>query len=618
MTPLREAVVLPAIFLTVILTGGFRMAAAVKLVPPSLTALVLAVPLVGLLVRSGTIPVTSLLSGLRSALDNLSGAVVLATVFGASAQTLNLLIPDAGLLHAAFAIFVFCQLLTMGTGALDRAATLRGLLVLFGSLFVLRHVLIEALYAKDGGLLQRVLTTLMSGASLGGIAYEPNGPATGYVAFVTLALYFVGLLLMPRPPVLALVRSQPPGQAGLRSTLPLIALVCAASLTACRNAPDRPQGNPQTGQTQAGTDTLVTPGQRAAALRAARVWQPPAVPISRAALDANPPGPEILDEDAVVECRLVVKAMSGTTPKFDCEVAGHGVIRVKYGRGNPELHAEIAATRLLAALGFGADHMYSVREVRCAGCPMFPFQSLKCLAETGLETPCFAGGVDFSSTTEFEHVSIERRLEGRRIESRPDEGWAWYEIDRIDEAAGGSPRAHVDAVKLMAIVIAHWDNKAENQRLICLPGGDLADGGCSRPYAMLQDLGASFGPTKLDLHNWRSTGVWADPRSCQVSMKQMPWGGATFPDQRISEAGRQFLLSMLEQLSAAQLRDLFAGARVELSEGITADGRNPSAWAAAFLDKVRQIREAGPCDKSQDPSSKSQPLPSSKSQEKSQ
>jgi hypothetical protein len=287
--------------------------------------------------------------------------------------------------------------------------------------------------------------------------------------------------------------------------------------------------------------------------------------------------------------------MSGTTPKFDCDLANHGVIRVKYGRGNPELHAEIAATRLLTALGFGADHMYTVGKVRCAGCPMFPFQALKCLGETGLEKPCFAGGIDYSSTTEFEHVSIERRLEGRRLESTPDQGWAFYEIDKVDAAAGGSPRAHVDAVKLLAVVIAHWDNKAENQRLLCLPGGDLPDGGCARPYAILQDLGASFGPTKLDLHNWRSIPVWADARSCRVSMKQMPWGGATFPEQHISEEGRVFLLSLLEQLSPAQLLDLFTGARVELSEGVSADGRKPSAWAAAFLDKVRQIREAGPC-----------------------
>ena len=54
--------------------------------------------------------------------------------------------------------------------------------------------------------------------------------------------------------------------------------------------------------------------------------------------------------------------MGGTTPKFDCERPGNDVIRVKYGRGNPELHAEIAATRLLSALGFGADRMFVVKQ----------------------------------------------------------------------------------------------------------------------------------------------------------------------------------------------------------------------------------------------------------------
>jgi hypothetical protein len=287
--------------------------------------------------------------------------------------------------------------------------------------------------------------------------------------------------------------------------------------------------------------------------------------------------------------------MGGTTPKFDCERQGKDVIRVKYGRGNPELHAEIAATRLLSALGFGADRMYVVKTVRCAGCPAFPFESLKCLGETGLQEACFAGGLNYANATDFDYVTIERRADGRRIEASADQGWAFYEIDQIDPQAGGSPRAHVDALKLLAILLAHWDNKAENQRLICLPGGDQSDGGCSRPFAILQDLGASFGPTKLDLHNWRSRPVWSDARECRVTMKDLPWNGATFPDTRISEGGRLFLLALLEQLSADQLKALFAGARVELSEGVIAEGRRPEAWAAAFADKVRQIREAGPC-----------------------
>ena len=588
MSPVREAIGLPVLFLTIALSGGFRLTDNVRLVPPSLTALILAVLLVGVLIRAGGILPSALLHGDRTAAENMSGAIVLATLFAATSQVLNLLIPDVGLLHAVFAIFIFCQLLTIGAARTDRTGSLRSVVVLFGSLFVLRFILLEALYSSGGSTLNRVLRTLLSGATLGGLTYEPNAPATGYVAFCTLALYVVGLLLLPAAAALPLAprRSELSG-AITRSPLLVVLAVLLVS-TACRK-PDPPAG------TTPAAPEVVTSEQREAALRAARVWQEPAIPIAKANLRVNPAGAGSFKDDEVVECKLVIKAMGGTTPKFDCERPGNDIIRVKYGRGNPELHAEIAATRLLSMLGFGADRMFVVKQVRCAGCPAFPFQALKCFAETGLQVPCFAGGVDYSKATDFDFVSIERRLEGRRIESAPDQGWAFYEIDRIDERAGGSPKAHVDALRLLAVFLAHWDNKAENQRLVCLPGGDRPDGSCSRPFAILQDLGAAFGPNKLDLHNWRSRPVWSDARRCTVTMKGLPFDGATFPDQTISEAGRQFLLSLLSQLSPSQVEDLFTGSRVELSEGVTAESRQPAAWAAVFSDKVRQIREAGPC-----------------------
>jgi hypothetical protein len=106
--------------------------------------------------------------------------------------------------------------------------------VLFGSLFVLRYILVEALYAPGGGMLHRVLVTLLSGASLGGIAYEPNAPLTGYIAFFTLALYFIGLLLTTRPQSLALVLSPATRETSLRQTLPVILVLCVSGSSACQ------------------------------------------------------------------------------------------------------------------------------------------------------------------------------------------------------------------------------------------------------------------------------------------------------------------------------------------------------------------------------------------------
>ena len=338
-----------------------------------------------------------------------------------------------------------------------------------------------------------------------------------------------------------------------------------------------------------------TAADRAAALRSARVWQKPSVPIGQVNFAMNPAGDDAFPSDADVPCSFTLEPVSGTTPKFNCKMPDGDVLKVKYGRSNPELFAEVAASRLLSALGFGADRMFLVRSVKCAGCPDFPFPSLKCFAETGLQTPCFPRPLDPKKVSSVKPAVIERRLPGEKIEATEDQGWAWYELEKIDEKSGGSPRADVDAFRLMAVFLAHWDNKAQNQRLQCVDNARHPDGSCAKPLAYIQDLGGTFGPTKVDLRNWQAFPMFTDAKSCTVSMKSLPFGGATFADRRISEAGRKFLLDLLQQLSTQQITDLFTGSGITTYDHPTSAGRDPRAWTAAFVDKIRQIREAGPC-----------------------
>lgn len=344
-------------------------------------------------------------------------------------------------------------------------------------------------------------------------------------------------------------------------------------------------------------DGDVAPEVRDEALAAARVWNPPAVPIGKANLRDNPVAPGSFHADQEVSCQFKLQKIGGLTPKFYCQLPDGDVVKVKYGGGNAEVFAEVAATRLLTALGFGADRMYVVKRVRCAGCPSFPFQALKCYQETGIKAACFPGGLDEKHIVDFHTAVIERRLEGREIESVPDQGWAWYELEKIDPSRGGSARAEVDALRLMAVLLAHWDNKAENQRLLCRPGADRTDGGCDRPLAILQDVGATFGPAKVDLNNWRKYEVWADAPSCKVSMASLPYSGATFKEWHVSDAGRTLLLSWLEQLTDQQLRDLFEGSHITSYDQVTAASRGADAWVNAFKEKVTQIRKGGPCPK---------------------
>jgi hypothetical protein len=112
---------------------------------------------------------------------------------------------------------------------------------------------------------------------------------------------------------------------------------------------------------------------------------------------------------------------------------------------------------------------------------------------------------------------------------------------------------------------------------------------------MIQDLGSTFGPKSVDLHNWRNTPVWSDRATCSVSMRKLPYGGATFPDRRISEGGRAMLAGLVDQITEPQLFDLFTASRVIAHDQVIAEAGSASAWVHAFQDKIRQIREGPAC-----------------------
>ncbi len=62
------------------------------------------------------------------------------------------------------------------------------------------------------------------------------------------------------------------------------------------------------------------------------------------------------------------KPLTGMTPKFECDLGKDDEVKVKYGEKNGEVYAEVAASRLLWALGFQADVMYPTK-VTCRYLP---------------------------------------------------------------------------------------------------------------------------------------------------------------------------------------------------------------------------------------------------------
>ena len=203
MTAGREAIGLPVVFLTVFLLAGMRMGAAAALMPPSVFALVLGVLLVRVLVQCGALAPERLVASSRTALANVNGFVVLVTLWAAAAQTIALLIPDSGLPRLVLNVFFLIMLLNTAAASPDRVRLLRSLTVTFGSAFVLKFVVLYELSTPGTGWLKRVLQAMLEGITLGSLTQDVLHPAAGYLAFFTVALFLIGVFLLPNRPARA-------------------------------------------------------------------------------------------------------------------------------------------------------------------------------------------------------------------------------------------------------------------------------------------------------------------------------------------------------------------------------------------------------------------------------
>ncbi|MDP1572373.1 MAG: hypothetical protein Q8L86_20430 [Vicinamibacterales bacterium] len=194
---MREAVWLPALFLTVVLVAGLRLGEPVALVPPSLFALVLATMLLGVLVQGGVLHPDALMHQRREPVANLNGALVLASLFLASAQAFTLVTPDAGLFRGMVSVLLLILLMQTLAAAPSRDRLLRSLLITFGSAFLLKFIVLAGLSEPAGGRMTRALQALFDAATLGTVMQAVPPPAEGYLAFLALALLMIGLALLP-------------------------------------------------------------------------------------------------------------------------------------------------------------------------------------------------------------------------------------------------------------------------------------------------------------------------------------------------------------------------------------------------------------------------------------
>lgn len=367
---------------------------------------------------------------------------------------------------------------------------------------------------------------------------------------------------------------------------------------------------------------------RATYLARAAVWRDP-VPLSPDELLAGPSGifPYTFAEAtaaAGIGCRFTKpgRELGGNSPKFMCTTADGRQLRVKYWdpelqRGNREVFALVAVSRLMWALGFETDHALPMN-LHCDDCPDNPMT-----------------GEGARRRHVYLAVLQQYPASGPLIVSRHDrdQGWSWRELDDAIKRLPPGPervrqRTRFDALTLLGVFIQHGDRKPEQQALYCGGAINLAAGStqawdksdnavvlleapgtsaCAQAAAMIVDFGAAFGgagrtssegSAKMNLDAWRSKTVFkgSDSGTCQGRLTvSLAAGRDGEGDPVISEDGRRFLLQQLQRLSLAHVRAIFSAARVDQIRGLpkqaAEDGRSTALdeWVATFQDKVRQI-----------------------------
>ena len=312
----------------------------------------------------------------------------------------------------------------------------------------------------------------------------------------------------------------------------------------------------------------------------AQLWNP--TDVGTKDLKTGPGGKGAFPFRATVRCEYLDKKLSGNSPKFACVIGKDDEVKVKFGGTNGEVFGEVLATRLLWALGFGADRMHPVNVI-CHRCPE---------AFGGIERP--------NNESRFDPAVIERKAEGEEWPRKGKRGWSWEELDAAEPAPGGAPKAQRDALKLLAVLLQHTDSKPEQQRIVCMDHSGKQDGPCKRPFLLLSDVGLTFGRANransnpvgsVNLAAWRRTPLWKEGAPCTGNLPKSITG--TLDDPAIGEEGRRFLAGLLAQLSDGQLHDLFEVARVELRLRAPGDVSSGFAtvdeWVGAFKEKRAQI-----------------------------
>lgn len=194
-------VLLPVIFLTVALLGGLRLSGidnSLVFLKPALLCLIFAAIMLALFVRSGLIRLNGWFAEDFPMLKNAANGAVLLSLFAATTQIFNSLLPEQGMPYWIIAFCFFWTLWNNLFADFDTKKLLRSLGGLFGLAFVAKYLVLANLAAPVSESWLRGLIENPTKEAFTWLLDLPRFSAgTGYLQFFAAALYLLGLFLSP-------------------------------------------------------------------------------------------------------------------------------------------------------------------------------------------------------------------------------------------------------------------------------------------------------------------------------------------------------------------------------------------------------------------------------------
>ena len=247
--------------------------------------------------------------------------------------------------------------------------------------------------------------------------------------------------------------------------------------------------------------------------------------------------------------KFVKEDLSGTNPKIIATDEAGAKWKIKLGA---EAKPEVAASRLVWAVGYFANENYFLAELHITGLPAH-----------------LRRGRDFVSAG---GVVRDARLQRMDKSEEKDGNWKWKQ----DPFTG---TRELNGLRVLMALINNWDLKDVNNKVIVEKAA-----GTPREIYYVSDLGASFGTSGIVLGHSKSRGNlgayktsrfitkvtpqyvnFATPRRATLLELANPpqyimrlhlrWIGRNIP-----RADAKWLAGLLERLSPAQIRDAFRAA----------------------------------------------------------